>query len=171
MYFQGLIDAADQQTPFFGLVRSMGKLGWFKTNLRGHHILLVRSPAEILHSILRLRYFEGIDYFFDRTLETMHYSSALTPPGSFGIGVPVIFHPYLKRERQLISQAFATVSPRAFFRIFAQLYFSHILRSLSYTDAVIDLAFRPNDLATRIKAFDLNLGPWKKTRFCQSKAS
>jgi hypothetical protein len=152
LYLDSLLSLAAEaeKTPVLGCVRSLGRLAWFKRELAGIHIVLVRSPFSQWVSGQKLAA-EGYKFF-----DPVHFLILSQAEGSEP-AVEHARHHRIPRHERLTSNAAKLMltdmvncaASAVRFGVFASVYFLSMMAALPYADLVIDVDRLTSDAAYR----------------------
>ena len=152
-YLESLLALADKarKTPVLGCVRSLGRVGWFKRELKGANIVLIRSPFSQWVSGQKLAADGGYRFF-----DPVHFLILSQARGS----EPAIEHARHHRipryetltsnaGRLMLADTVAIAPPAVRFGVFASVYFLSMMAALPHADLVVDVDRLTSDAGYR----------------------
>lgn len=152
-YVQSLLGLADKarRLAVLGLVRSLGRVGWFKRLFGGVNIVLIRSPFSQWVSGQRLATDRGYKFF-----DPMHFLILSQAPGGARAarhaqhyGIPRYERIPYNGARMMLAETVERAAPALRFEVFASVYFLSYMAALPQADLVLDIDRLSSDLGYR----------------------
>ena len=143
LYLESLLALADKakKTPVLGCVRSLGRVAWFKRELKGANIVLIRSPFSQWVSGQKLAADGGYKFF-----DPLHFLILSQARGSEPAAEHAGAHRIPRYEnlatnagRLMLADTVKAAPPEVRFSVFASVYFLSMMAALPHADLVIDV--------------------------------
>lgn len=143
LYLESLLALAGKakKTPVLGCVRSLGRVAWFKRELEGANVVLIRSPFSQWVSGQKLAADGGYKFF-----DPVHFLILSQGRGSEPAAEHARHHRIPRYEtltsnagRLMLADTVNCAPPAVRFAVFASVYFLSMMAALPYADLVIDV--------------------------------
>ncbi len=149
LYLDSLLALAAKakKTPVLGFVRSLGRVAWFKRELEGANIVLIRSPFSQWVSGQKVAADGGYKFF-----DPLHFLILSQARGSAQAVEHALAHRIPRYEnlptnagRLMLADMVKAATPALRFSVFASVYFLSLMAALPHADLVIDVDLLTSD--------------------------
>jgi len=155
LYLDSLLALAEKakKTPVLGFVRSLGRVAWFKRELEGANIILIRSPFSQWVSGQKVAADGGYKFF-----DPVHFLILSQARGSAQAVEHALAHRIPRYEnlttnagRLMLADTVNCAPPAVRFAVFASVYFLSMMAALPHADLVIDVDLLTTDTGYRAR--------------------